>query len=81
MSCGNATAVMDNFHTLTLARDGKQSKKKGDGDKGHHNEVVAFMNAIRKKSKPAIPLESILATTRATYRVLDALNRKEVVSL
>ncbi|MBE0645096.1 MAG: bi-domain-containing oxidoreductase [Bacteroidetes bacterium] len=81
MSCGNATAVMDNFQTLTLARDGKQNRKKGDGDKGHHNEVVAFMNAIRKKSNPVIPLESILATSRATYRILEALNRKEVVAL
>ncbi len=81
MSCGNATAVMDNFQNLVLARDGKQTRKKSDGDKGHHNEVVAFMDAIRNKSASPIPLDSILATTRTTYRILEALNRKEVVTL
>jgi polar amino acid transport system substrate-binding protein len=81
MSCGNATAVMDNFQNLTLARDGKQIRKKGDGDKGHRNEVIAFMEAIRKKSDSIISLESILATTRTTFRIIDALNKKEIVSL
>jgi polar amino acid transport system substrate-binding protein len=81
MSCGNATAVMDNFQNLTLARDGKQIRKKGDGDKGHRNEVIAFMESIRKKSDSIISLESILATTRTTFRIIDALNKKEIVSL
>ena len=81
MSRGNATAVMDNFATLTLARGGKQTRKKGSGDKGHQAEVIAFMEAIRKKSAPVIPIESILATTRTTFAVIEALNRKEIVTL
>ncbi|MBR9975338.1 MAG: bi-domain-containing oxidoreductase [Bacteroidetes bacterium] len=81
MSCGNATAVMDNFSTLTLARAGKQTKKKGAGDKGHQHEVIAFMNAIRKKTTPVISLESLMATTRATYAVLEALTNHSVVSM
>ncbi|MFZ1729245.1 MAG: bi-domain-containing oxidoreductase [Bacteroidota bacterium] len=81
MSCGNASAVMENFQNLTLARDGKQTRKKGDGDKGHRNEVNAFMDAIRKKADPVIPLESIIATTRTTFRIIDALNKKEIVNL
>lgn len=81
MSCGNATAVMDNFQSLTLARGGKQTRKKGSGDKGHQDEVIAFMESIRKKADPVIPLESILATTRATYAIIESLNTKEVVSL
>ncbi len=81
MSCGNATAVMDNFQSLTLARDAKLARRKGDGDKGHRNEVIAFMDAIRKKSDPVIPIDSLFTTTRATFRVLEALNRKEIVAL
>ncbi|PLX32495.1 MAG: oxidoreductase [Ignavibacteria bacterium] len=81
MSAGNSSAVMDNFQTLTLARNGKQSKKKGSGDKGHRNEVLAFMDAVRSKRPEVISLESMLATTRASFRVLDALSLKEVISL
>ncbi|MFA6232591.1 MAG: bi-domain-containing oxidoreductase [Bacteroidota bacterium] len=81
MSCGNASAVMDNFQTLILARDGKQTRKKGDGDKGHRNEVIAFLDAIRTKGDPVISVESLMATSRATFRVIDALNKKEIVSL
>jgi hypothetical protein len=72
---------MDNFQSLTLARGGKQTRKKGSGDKGHQDEVIAFMESIRKKVDPVIPLESILATTRATYAIIESLNTKEVVSL
>lgn len=81
MSAGNSTAIMDNFQQLTLARAGKQSRKKGNGDKGHHDEVRAFMDAVRTKQPEVIPLESLFATTRTTFRILEALNRKEVVAL
>ena len=81
MSCGNATAVMENFQALTLARDGKQTKKKGTGDKGHQHEVAAFMDAIRKKSDPVIPLESLMVTTRATFAIIEALTAKQVITL
>ncbi len=81
MSCGNASAVMDNFQSLILARGGKQERKKGSGDKGHRNEVIAFMNAIRQKQSEVIPLRSLLATTRTTFRILDALRTREVVTL
>lgn len=81
MSGGNATAIMDNFQQLTLARGGKQERKRGTGDKGHHNEVVAFMDAIRNKASEVISLDSMLATTRCTFRILDALNSRSIVEL
>jgi predicted dehydrogenase len=81
MSRGNSTAVMDNFATLTMARGGKQTKKSAAGDKGHKNEVLAFIDAIRTKKDHIIPLESLLATSRATFAVLESLNSKEVIGL
>jgi predicted dehydrogenase/threonine dehydrogenase-like Zn-dependent dehydrogenase len=81
MSGGNSTAVMDNFQSLILARGGKQSRKRGSGDKGHRDEVLAFMDAIRNKSGEVIPLQSMLVTTRTTFRILDALRTHETVSL
>jgi polar amino acid transport system substrate-binding protein len=81
MSCGNASAVMDNFQSLILARGGKQERKRSAGDKGHRNEVIAFMDAIRNKQAQVIPLSSMLATTRTTFRILDALRTRETVSM
>ncbi len=81
MSSGNATAIMDNFQSLVLARSGKQERKRGAGDKGHRNEVIAFMDAIRNKRQEVIPLASLLATTRTTFGILDALRTRETVTL
>jgi predicted dehydrogenase/threonine dehydrogenase-like Zn-dependent dehydrogenase len=81
MSSGNASAIMDNFQSLLLARGGKQERKRGSGDKGHRNEVIAFMDAIRNRTSDVIPLESLLATTRTTFRILDALRTRETVAL
>ena len=81
MSNQQSTAVMNNFTTLDLVRGGKKIVKRSPGDKGHHNEVVAFIDAIRQKRSEVIPYESLFATTRTTFRILDSLNRKEVVAL
>ncbi|MDT8322944.1 MAG: bi-domain-containing oxidoreductase [Bacteroidota bacterium] len=81
MSSGGSTAVMDNFQSLTLARNGKLTRKKGSGDKGHRNEVIAFMDAIRRKSAPVISIESLMRTTRSTFRILDALNSKQTIDI
>lgn len=81
MSRGNATAAMNNFATLELVRGGKRSVKKSPGDKGHRDEVIAFMDAIRRKSGAVVPYESLLTTTRTTFRILDSLRSGEPVDL
>jgi len=81
MSGSNTSAIMDNFQSLILARGGKQERKRGNGDKGHRNEVIAFMDAIRRKEEAVIPLRDLMATTRTTFRILEALTNREVVTL
>jgi predicted dehydrogenase/threonine dehydrogenase-like Zn-dependent dehydrogenase len=81
MSAGLSTAIMDNFTTLDLYRGGKKSTKKSAGDKGHRNEVIAFMDAIRAHRAEVIPFDSMIATTRATFRILDSLVQKQAVTL
>jgi predicted dehydrogenase/threonine dehydrogenase-like Zn-dependent dehydrogenase len=81
MSSANASAVMDNFSTLTMARGNKQTVKKSSGDKGHKAEIQAFMDAIRNKKPFVIPYASLLTTSRATFAVMRSLNLKEPVSM
>lgn len=73
-----ATAVLNNFTELRLTRNGKSTVKRSPGDKGHADEVQAFMNAIRQRKSEVIPLESLYVTSRTTFRILDSLNQKSV---
>lgn len=81
MSCGNATGVMNNFTELLLSRGGKKEMKKSAGDKGHHNEVVTFMDAIRARQREVIPYSSLFATSRATFRIMESLRTTQVLPL
>lgn len=81
MHCGNGSAVMDNFSSLVLAQNGKQRKKSGNGDKGHRNEIIAFIDAIKQKKPDVIPIQSLFTTTRATFRILESLRTKSVVAI
>jgi predicted dehydrogenase/threonine dehydrogenase-like Zn-dependent dehydrogenase len=81
MSCANATAIMDNFTALILAHGGRTTKKASPGDKGHKNEVLEFINAIRAKRSEVIPFASLLATSRATFAAQESLNSKEIITL
>jgi predicted dehydrogenase len=81
MSAGNSTAVMDNFQVLTLARAGRQRSVRSNGDKGHQNEVRAFLDAIRRKLPELIPYDGLFTTTRATFAAVASLNRREPVDV
>lgn len=81
VSASLSTAILHNFTSLELYRGGKRSVHKGDGDKGHRDEVRAFIDALRQRRRDVIPLESLFLTTRSTFRILDSLARKEAIDL
>ncbi len=51
------------------------------GEKGHRTEIVEFMQAVRSVRSEIIPIESIIATSHTTFKILESLNSKEVVTL
>ncbi|NOY06656.1 MAG: oxidoreductase, partial [Chlorobi bacterium] len=79
MSGGNSSAIMNNFSSLVLARDMKQTKKRGKGDKGHKAEIQAFINAIRERRREIIPVQDLFITSRTTFKILESLNKKTSV--
>lgn len=65
-------AVIDNFRKLILSRDGKRkTQKKFSVDRGHYNQFLAFINAL--KGKATIDFESYLISSLATIKILDSL--------
>ena len=68
------SAVLDNFQLLTLYQQGKQRTfKLRTVDKGHHSEVTAFLSAVRDGASSPIPFESLVTTSRVTFRILESL--------
>ncbi|QMV41716.1 bi-domain-containing oxidoreductase [Cohnella cholangitidis] len=71
--CGGKILSLDNFKTLTGYGWPKFKKMKlWNQDKGHSNEIKAFIQAVEGGLRPPIPLNEIFEVTKTT---LDIINR------
>lgn len=68
---GGASAVLDNFRRLELYSGGRRTVERAllRQDKGHFEELAAFVEAVRTDGPSPIPMEEILATTRTTFEI------------
>jgi hypothetical protein len=79
---GGCVAVLDDFRELKIVRAGKsQRTKKLAQDKGYDQEVSAFLAAARGAAASPIPLESLIATTTATFAIEESLRSGAPVAL
>lgn len=68
-------AYLEDFRFLDLHRHGKpRYLRKLVQDKGHKNELLAFIQAIRDGGPPPIDVGDLEATTKATFAVLESLS-------
>jgi len=82
ISSTGRSAVIDNFQRLSLYQQGKKREfKLSSVDKGHRDEVRAFLQAIQNGDPSPIPFESLVATTVATFRILESLQTGVPVAL
>lgn len=78
---GAALGVLEDFRRLTIVRGGHTRRYGGwKRDKGFAREVAALTNAIRT-GQPPVALESLAATSRVTFAVLDSLQTGRPVTL
>ena len=66
-------AVLDDFRTLEMARDGHRNLLKKTQDKGWRDEWVCFTGAIRTGVQPPIPYEQLVGVTKATFAAVESL--------
>jgi predicted dehydrogenase len=71
---GGASVVLDDFRSVEIVSGGKR-RKSSAGGKGHAEEIAALVAAVRAGGPSPISRASLLATTRATFRVHEALTR------
>jgi predicted dehydrogenase len=71
--CDNSLATIDNFKSGSFSRHRKTTKLGGGAqDKGHAAEIAAFLDAVRGRAAALIELESLIATTLATFAAVES---------
>lgn len=78
---GEQTAIMYNFTRVEYYTGRKHSKKKYNGKKGHKEEVQHFLNAIEGKEPLQLNFESLYHTTSVTFKILESLQNKKIITL
>ena len=73
--CNGRVAVLDDFHSLEMVCDGRRRvlRSRIRQDKGHVNEWLAFIQAIREGGEPPIPYEQIVGVTKATFAAVESI--------
>jgi predicted dehydrogenase/threonine dehydrogenase-like Zn-dependent dehydrogenase len=82
-AAGGRSARMDNFKQATVwtGRRRISARSRGAQDKGQGLQVAAFVEAVANGAAMPIPVESLVATTRATIAVRDSLLSGEPVRI
>ncbi len=73
--CGGRIAVLDDFRSLEMVRDGRRTTVRKAQDKGWRGEWEAFARAIHESGAPPIPYEQLIGVTKATFAAMESLRR------
>ena len=81
--CGGRVAVLDDFRSLETVAGGSRKifRSRLRQDKGHHQEWLAFTEAILTGGRPPIPYEHIFGVTRASFAAQQALRTGQTIQL
>ena len=76
------TPILNDYKALKIYHKGhrKEIKLKRQ-DKDQKDEMRLFIDAVRQRKRELIPLEEIISTSRATFRIMDSILSGAAVSL
>ena len=71
---GGSVAILEDFRRLELIRNGRKqtTHARWAQDKGHRDEMQAFVDALLGKTQAPIPFDQIVASTLATLRLQNS---------
>ena len=70
---GGKTAIIDNFKVLETYQGGTRKVRETTSvEKGHKAEVEEFINSVHL-AKDLIPFQSLVVTTRTTFKIIESL--------
>ena len=71
--CERMVATLDDFKSGAFVAGRKRARLGGGAqDKGHAAEIAAFFDAVRGRATAPISLESLAATTLATFAIVES---------
>jgi predicted dehydrogenase/threonine dehydrogenase-like Zn-dependent dehydrogenase len=71
--CGGTVAVLDDFVSLQITKDGNRTEERNAQDKGWVNEWKAFVKGIREGGEPPIPYEQLIGVTKSTFAAVESI--------
>ncbi len=79
---GGRVGVIDNWRTLLVQGNGRKMKQKCwlQAEKGHRQEMAAFVEAVRSGQSP-ISFESQILTTQTTFAIQESLREGRTVQV
>lgn len=79
--CGGRIAVLNDFVSLQMVKDGRKKEERGAQNKGWVDEWKIFARAIREGGAPPIPYEQLIGVTQATFAAVESLQMGESKSI
>jgi predicted dehydrogenase len=71
--CEGTVAVLDDFVSLQITKDGQRTEGRGAQDKGWVNEWRAFVKSIRGGGEPPIPYKQLIGVAQATFAAVESI--------
>jgi predicted dehydrogenase/threonine dehydrogenase-like Zn-dependent dehydrogenase len=71
--CEGTVAVLDDYVSLTVVKDGKKKVESGVQDKGWRGEMAAFAEAIKSGGEAPIPYEQLIGVTKSTFAAVESI--------
>lgn len=79
--CEGMVAVLDDYVSLTVTKDGKKKVESMSQDKGWKNEITAFAKAIKEGGEPPIPYEHLIGVTKASFAAVESMRSKQIIEI
>lgn len=79
--CQGSIGIMNNFTSVELIRGGKSKTYKFNGNKGHKEEVVSFLNAIKTGDPLPINFEEEYYVSAATFAAMESLEKNCAIDI
>jgi len=79
--CEGMVAVLDDYVSLSVVKDGKRKVENMAQDKGWKAEMTAIASAIKNGGEPPIPYEQIIGVTKATFAAVESIRSKSTVEI
>jgi polar amino acid transport system substrate-binding protein len=75
------TAILNDFKELTIYGKNKKRYKLSNQDKGHRQEVNAFLDAVKHGSAAPIPFQEIYWSSLLPFKIIESIRRGKSIEM